>query len=201
MIHIYQGNGKGKTTAAVGAAVRAAGHNVPVVFCQFLKDGMSGEIGILEKIPGVLVLFPEHFFGWTGKMSYEELKITRKDCDAMFVKAVKTMKISLKNKAKKQIACEERLRKAGVIMQGEPFKPDIEAMFIFDEILDAVNKDLLDRDMLTHFMLRVPENVEVILTGRDPDITILSMADYVTNMVKDKHPYDDGIKARVGVEL
>nr|MCR5007832.1 cob(I)yrinic acid a,c-diamide adenosyltransferase [Oribacterium sp.] len=41
---------------------------------------------------------------------------------------------------------------------------------------------------------------EVILTGRNPDITILSMADYVTNMVKDRHPYDDGIKARVGVE-
>lgn len=201
MIHIYQGNGKGKTTAAVGAAVRAAGHNVPVVFCQFLKDGMSGEISILEKIPGVLVLFPEHFFGWTGKMSYEELRITRKDCDAMFVKALKTMKISLKNQVKKRMASEKRLKKNGIIMQGEPFKPDIEAMFIFDEVLDAVNKELLDRDLLTHFLLRVPENVEVILTGRDPDITILSMADYVTNMVKDKHPYDDGIKARVGVEL
>ena len=54
--------------------------------------------------------------------------------------------------------------------------------------------------MLIHFLFRLPQNMEVILTGRNPDITLLSMADYVTNMEKEKHPYDDGITARVGVE-
>ncbi len=199
MIEIYQGNGKGKTTAAVGAAVRAAGHGVPVVFCQFLKDGMSGEIGILEKIPGVLVLFPEHFYGWTSQMTEAELAQTRKDCDKVFRKAIQTMTMILKASPKKLKASEERRKKVGVVAPDFK-KPDIVSLFVFDEILDAVNKELLDQDLLTHFLLQVPENVEVILTGRDPDITILSMADYVTNMIKDKHPYDDGIKARIGVE-
>ena len=199
MVHIYHGNGKGKTSAAVGAAVRAAGHNIPVVFCQFLKDGMSGEISILEKIPGILVLFPEHFYGWTSNMTSEELAATRKDCDEMFGKAIRTMTMILQNQPKALKAFEERRKKSGIITR-EVNKPDIVALFVFDEILDAVNKELLDQDMLTRFLLQLPEYVEVILTGRNPDITILSMADYVTNMVKDRHPYDDGIKARVGVE-
>ncbi|MBO6307801.1 MAG: cob(I)yrinic acid a,c-diamide adenosyltransferase [Oribacterium sp.] len=199
MVHIYHGNGKGKTSAAVGAAVRAAGHNIPVVFCQFLKDGMSGEISILEKIPGILVLFPEHFYGWTSNMTSEELAATRKDCDEMFGKAIRTMTMILQNQPKALKAFEERRKKSGIITR-EEHRPDIVALFVFDEILDAVNKELLDQDMLARFLLQLPEYVEVILTGRNPDITILSMADYVTNMVKDRHPYDDGIKARVGVE-
>jgi len=199
MVHIYHGNGKGKTSAAVGAAVRAAGHSIPVVFCQFLKDGMSGEISVLEKIPGILVLFPEHFYGWTSKMTPEELAATRKDCDEMFGKAIRTMTMILQNQPRALKAFEERRKKSGIITR-EMNRPDIVALFVFDEILDALNKELLDQDMLARFLLQLPENVEVILTGRNPDVTILSMADYVTNMVKDRHPYDDGINARVGVE-
>ena len=50
MIHLYTGDGKGKTTAAVGMAVRAAGHGMRVLFCQFMKDGSSGELTVLKKI-------------------------------------------------------------------------------------------------------------------------------------------------------
>ena len=56
MIQVYYGDGKGKTSAAVGLAVRAAGHHVPVCFVQFLKDSSSGEINILKKIDEVTVL-------------------------------------------------------------------------------------------------------------------------------------------------
>ena len=54
LIHIYEGNGKGKTTAGVGLALRCAGHGFPVVYSQFLKDGSSGEIGLLRQIPHAL---------------------------------------------------------------------------------------------------------------------------------------------------
>ncbi|MDO4863628.1 MAG: cob(I)yrinic acid a,c-diamide adenosyltransferase [Ruminococcus sp.] len=54
MLHIYTGNGKGKTTAAVGLAVRAAGAGLRVCFCQMMKDGSSSEIAMLEKL-GVTV--------------------------------------------------------------------------------------------------------------------------------------------------
>ena len=56
MIHIIQGNGKGKTTASVGLAVRAAGHDLKVLFIQFLKDDSSGEIRILKNIPVPIVV-------------------------------------------------------------------------------------------------------------------------------------------------
>ena len=55
-IHIYYGDGKGKTTAAVGLAVRAAGSGLKVLFFQFLKDNSSNERKILEALPGVTCL-------------------------------------------------------------------------------------------------------------------------------------------------
>ena len=91
-------------------------------------------------------------------------------------------------------------RHSMALIQQELEKPEIAGLFVLDEILDVLNKGLLDRDMLIHFLFRLPQNMEVILTGRNPDITLLSMADYVTNMEKEKHPYDDGITARIGVE-
>ena len=199
MIEIYHGDGKGKTTAAIGAAGRAAGHSVPVVFCQFLKDGLSGEISTLEKIPGVFVLLPEHCYGFTFRMTEEEKQATRADSDTLFRRAVHTMEILQKTEPRRAEAARARKEKIGVVKH-EPEKPEIAGLFVFDEILDVLNKGLLDRDQLIHFLFRLPQNMEVILTGRNPDITLLSMADYVTNMEKEKHPYDDGITARVGVE-
>ena len=56
LIHLYCGDGKGKTTAAMGLALRAAGHGLPVVIAQFLKEGTSGECNILRTLPNVTVL-------------------------------------------------------------------------------------------------------------------------------------------------
>ena len=53
MVQLYMGNGKGKTSAAAGAAVRAAGSGIPVIFGQFLKDSGSGEIQVLRRLPGL----------------------------------------------------------------------------------------------------------------------------------------------------
>lgn len=58
MIQIYCGEGKGKTTAAAGAALRAAGHGMRVLFIQFLKDGDSGETAVLRRLPTVTVRVP-----------------------------------------------------------------------------------------------------------------------------------------------
>ena len=164
-----------------------------------MKDGLSGAISTLEKIPGVFVLLPEHCYGFTFRMTEEATAATRADSDTLFRRAVHTMEILQKTEPRRAEAARARKEKIGVVKQ-EPEKPEIAGLFIFDEILDVVNKGLLDRDMLIHFLFRLPQNMEVILTGRNPDITLLSMADYVTNMEKEKHPYDDGITARVGVE-
>ena len=66
MIHVYTGDGKGKTTAAVGLAVRALGHGRNVLFVQFLKGGETGEVGELESLGATVVRSPRrHGFWWT----------------------------------------------------------------------------------------------------------------------------------------
>lgn len=72
LVHIYCGDGKGKTTAALGLALRAAGSGVPVVIARFLKNDGSGEVGILENVPGVYLFHCERQFGFTWTMSEEQ---------------------------------------------------------------------------------------------------------------------------------
>ena len=72
MIHLITGDGKGKTTAAAGQAIRAAGHGWRVLFVQFLKDGSSGEIRILRNTEGITVRVPAVKAGFTFRMTEEE---------------------------------------------------------------------------------------------------------------------------------
>lgn len=72
MIHIYCGNGKGKTTAAVGLAVRAAGSGKKVLFIQFFKNGVSSEMNALKKLENISVLFEPKYYGRVSNMTKEE---------------------------------------------------------------------------------------------------------------------------------
>ena len=72
LVHIYCGDGKGKTTASVGAAVRAAGSGKKVVIKRFLKNDHSGEVEVLKQIPGITVLPCTRQFGFSWKMSSQE---------------------------------------------------------------------------------------------------------------------------------
>lgn len=73
LVHLYAGGGKGKTTAAAGLCVRAAGHGICVLFCQFMKAGQSGELGTLERL-GVRVVRAAHNGKFTYEMSPAELE-------------------------------------------------------------------------------------------------------------------------------
>lgn len=72
MIHLYYGDGKGKTTAACGLAVRAAGSGMRVLFVQFFKNGKSSEIAVLEAVPNITVKIPETCFGRFKKLTDEQ---------------------------------------------------------------------------------------------------------------------------------
>ncbi|MDR2467777.1 MAG: cob(I)yrinic acid a,c-diamide adenosyltransferase [Spirochaetaceae bacterium] len=78
LIHLYVGDGKGKTTAVTGLAVRAAGHSLRVIFAQFLKNGSSGELAALSKL-GVTLIDAEECFGFTFSQDEETRLRCRKE--------------------------------------------------------------------------------------------------------------------------
>lgn len=83
MIQIYYGDGKGKTTAAIGAAIRAAGQNFEVFFCQFMKGNPSGELIVLEKIPQIQILRPKRQYPFYKEMTTEQKAELKQEHDAI----------------------------------------------------------------------------------------------------------------------
>ena len=170
LIHIYCGDGKGKTTAAVGLAVRAAGAGKKVLIARFLKNNRSAELASLEKIPGITVLPIEKEFGFIRREDNPVRQEAAKYYSTYFETAV---------------------RKA----EQEGFD-----LLVLDEINAAVKLRIVEKDRLEEFLEKRPESLEVVLTGRDPAPEICSLADYISEIKKIKHPFDEGIRARSGIE-
>lgn len=170
-IHIYEGDGKGKTTAAVGLGIRYAGTGGRVLFTQFLKRNDSGELNILEQIENIYLLRCEKNFGFTFRMTPEEKEIA-----AIYY-----------NAHLKKVLTEAVENEIGLL--------------VLDEVIDACNHNLIEQKELQYFLKEKPQKMEVVLTGRKPAEELLELADYVTYMEKRKHPYDKGMGARKGIEL
>lgn len=171
LIHIYCGDGKGKTSAAVGLAVRAAGNHMKILVMRFLKTDDSGEVLILKKIPGIHVMPCDREFGFTFCMSDD----VRMEASEYY---------------------NERLR--AVIQMSEQESYDV---LILDEIMSAYREGMVEREVLIEFLKHKPDSLEVILTGRNPDEELVELADYVSEINKVKHPFDQGIPARNGIEM
>ena len=170
LVHIYTGNGKGKTTAALGLALRARGHNLKVAYVYFHKDSKRwdcGEHKILKKI-GVDV------FGFAGKHPRFDKKL---DLD----------------KVRKE--CLEGLKFIESI-----YKKNKYDMLILDEINISLRDGFLRKEELLNIMKRKPRNMELILTGRSAIKEVIKNADLVIRIEKIKHPYDSGIRRRIGIE-
>ena len=170
LIHIYCGDGKGKTTAAMGLAVRAAGAGRRVLILQFLKDGASAEFASLAHVPGIEVVPQTRRFGFSWTLSQEE----RAEALAYYTGLLE----------------ETFTRAAGGI-----------DLLVLDEAVGTVSAGLLDGERLLALLGTKPPALEVVLTGRDPSRALLDAADYVTEMKKIKHPFDQGVPARRGVEF
>lgn len=170
MIHLYCGNGKGKTTAAMGLVLRAGGCGMRVLVVQFLKDGSSSEIKSLSLLPGVKLL---HRYG----------------------KEKFTFCMNDKEKADRKIDYEKLLAEA----EKECLNEDIN-LLVLDEVVRAINSGIISEEELIRFLKNCPENLEIVLTGTAPSDELLEVADYVSEIVKRKHPYDKGVCARMGIE-
>ena len=170
LLHIYCGDGKGKSTAAVGLAVRAAGSGLRVLFCQCMKDGTSGEVSMLQKL-GIPYCCCQEKFGFFWNMTEEQKEQAAHAYTHLF---------------------EDATGKA----EDEGYD-----LLVIDEFMSAYEHGMICQKTALYFLVNRPEGLEVVLTGRNPGEELLKLADYVTEMKKVKHPFDEGIPARRGIEM
>ncbi len=172
LIHIYTGAGKGKTTVALGLALRAQGAKFKVAIVYFDKGGkVYSEKAALEKLgidyfsTGV-----ERFDPKTGKFRFG---VTEEDVA----------------EAKRGLKIAEEILKGG--------KYDL---VILDEINTVTAQKMLRVEDVLKLLEQKPQNVELVLTGRGAPQEILDKADLITEMYEVKHYYREGVKARKGID-
>lgn len=169
LIHIYYGDGKGKTTAAVGQAIRAAGSGLQVLFFQFMKDNTSNERKILEQIPNITCLPGKRHVKFYNQMNSEE-KAEYKHYNSKALDEIVKFCINFD-------------------------------VLILDEAVCAVDLGLLSEKKLIDFLKHKPRGLEVVMIGHHVSDNLFHLANYVTEMTKVKHPYDEGRTARAGIEF
>ncbi|CFX97861.1 Adenosylcobalamin biosynthesis, ATP:cob(I)alamin adenosyltransferase CobA/CobO/ButR [Syntrophomonas zehnderi OL-4] len=186
MIQIYTGDGKGKTTAAFGLAMRAAGHGFKVRVIQFLKGSTySGELAAADRL-GIEV----YQFGRTCPHA-AVIKTGFMNCQRCGQCWVGLHEISDLDRHKTQMAWD---------LARDTVRAGQCDLLILDEILNAVKKDLVSLSDLSTWLSGIPPRPEVVLTGRNAPPELIEIADLVSEVKKIKHPYQADIKARRGIE-
>jgi len=186
MIQIYTGDGKGKTTAAFGLAMRAAGHGFRVRVIQFLKGSTySGELASALKL-GLEV----YQFGRTCPHA-AVIKSGFMVCQECGQCLIGQDEISELDMQKTQMAWD---------FARETVKSGQFDLLVLDEIINAVNKNMVSLKELLTWLAELPADMEVILTGRNAALELIEIADLVSEMKKIKHPYSENCKARRGIE-
>ncbi|SYZ74108.1 Cob(I)yrinic acid a,c-diamide adenosyltransferase [Candidatus Zixiibacteriota bacterium] len=172
LLVVYTGDGKGKTTAALGMTVRAVGYDWKVCIIQFIKGSWKyGELdGIKKLAPNVeLNVMGEGFVGIIDDQKSIEI-----------------------HRAAARKAFETALEK----MASGKYE-----LVILDELNVAVNLGLITRDELEEIVKKKPEKLHLVITGRGAIKWLIDQADLVTEMKEIKHPYQKGILAQKGVDF
>ena len=171
MLQVYTGDGKGKTTAALGLCLRASGAGLEVLYAQFLKDGKSSELSALRGIKGIKV-YPgvpaEGFYPLLNEADRDQIKATQRE---------------------KFFGIAEELRCKAY------------GLAVLDEVLCAVDMGIITERELTGFIEEFYEKCEMILTGGPLPPRLREKADYISEVRSVKHPYDKGQPARRGIEF
>lgn len=187
LIQIYTGTGKGKTTAALGLGLRAAGHGLEVEMIQYLKGSTyTGELFSTERLANFNIkqfgkgcsyaaLIKQGLMGCTG-------------CGDCFVRT------------SKDTEAHQRFIDYAYEYTKEILKEAKKDIVILDEINNALRYELLAVGDILELIELKSEKTELILTGRGMPEEILAKADLVTEMKAVKHPYQQGIKSRRGIE-
>ena len=168
-VHIYCGDGKGKTTTGMGLCTRAAGYGYKVLIYQFMKNNRTSERKILEQVPNIT-----------------------------FVDGLETEKFSFcmteEEKEERRAYYLEQFRFITEKAENEGYQ-----VLFMDELIYTIRAGLFEEKVLVDYLKRKPEHLEIILTGQNPGQELLKLADYVSEIRKMKHPYDRGLKSRMGI--
>ncbi len=170
LIQVYTGNGKGKTTAALGLALRAVGHGLKVLMIQFMKgNAQYGEMESAKKLAPYLII----------KQVGRETFVSKSHPDPKDLQSA-----------------QEGFGMAKKAIRNKEYN-----IVILDEINLAVDYGLIPITEILHLIDSKPEEIELILTGRNVRREILEKADLVTEMIDRKHYYEKGVPAREGIEI
>ncbi len=170
LIHIYTGNGKGKTTSAVGLTARALGHGFKVCYAYFHKEPEKygyTELENLKKLGANVLGFAKGHPFCNKEINGDSLKPQAE-------KALETLRDLLQK--------------------------DHYDMLVMDEILISVRDGYLEEEKLLDFVKNKPSDLELVMTGRGATDRLIELADYVSEVQKIKHPYDHMITSREGIE-
>ena len=171
-VQIYTGNGKGKTTAAIGQGIRAYGNGLKVIMVQFLKSGKTGELNTMDELGENFEIFrfeKKRGFVWT-----------------------------LTEEEKLEVKKEVKVAYDFILDVIENCKCD---MLIIDEIMGVLKNEFLSIEDVLNINKKKPKNMELIMTGRNVPEEIVDKANLVTEMKEIKHYYKEGVPARKGVEF
>ena len=166
-IQVYTGDGKGKTTAALGLSLRAAGAGLKVFIAQFIKMGEYSEIKALKKFHDRITVAQ---FGLgrfvKGKPSDQDIEAARKGLETIrSIFSSGEYNIVILEEANVAVTCE---------------------LFSTQELLDIIDAK--------------PDDIELVITGRGAAPEIIERADLVTEMKSEKHYFQKGVTARIGIE-
>ena len=169
LLIVHTGKGKGKSTAAMGLAVRSMGHGHKVGIVQFVKGVWeTGERAILDKFPKLVTIRAMgEGFSWETQDRKRDIK-----------------------------AAESAWQMAKDMINDPSYK-----MVILDELNIPLRYDNLKINDVVDFLKNKPEDLHVIVTGRNAKDEMLDAADLVTEMTMVKHPFRSGVKAQIGIEF
>jgi cob(I)alamin adenosyltransferase len=182
LVQVYTGDGKGKSTAAFGLALRAAGQNNKVLVYQFLKPS-SLDIGerFALKLGAVRIRVESLDLPWD--LPDRQAGMAKSFDDP---RAVAEMKTAISNVLKQLTQTAEKR---------------FYDVLILDEIVFCLSKGLAELEDIEELINRRDSRVEIVLTGRGASKELIAMADLVTEMKSVKHPFDKGTPARRGIEF
>ncbi|MFZ0033681.1 MAG: cob(I)yrinic acid a,c-diamide adenosyltransferase [Sedimentisphaerales bacterium] len=172
LVQIYTGDGKGKTTAAFGLALRAAGQGNKVLIYQFLKRPDVSEKLALQPMKGLVI--ESLGISWDMAKSFDD---------------------------EKQVAQAKAAISKALDRLAQTAEKRLYNLLILDEIVFCLSKGLAKLEDIKNVIDKRDPAVEIVLTGRGATKELIAVADLVTEMKNIKHPFDEGIKARRGVDF